>query len=223
MGLKGPAEFKGKLNGLYINVDSTAEFEAILVHLEKLLRKSGEFYKGSKIIGLTGRHFSYREKSTLEELIQNQFGMEVESLEDLVLETKPQPETPRAPEPVEEKTIEVISEVKQDSNTHFVFGTLRSGKSVHHSGHVVIVGDVNPGAEIVAEGNIIVMGRVLGFVHAGSAGDDSAVVVANLLKPTQIRIAKYISVPPSDDHSEHTINPEKASVSNGIIKIEKCH
>lgn len=223
MGLKGPAEFKGKLNGLYINVDPSADFEAILVHLEKLLRKSGDFYKGSKIIGLTGQHFSYREKSTLEELIQNQFGLEVESLENFSSEIKPTTEPVQPVEPIKEEIVKTIYETRSAPETQFVFGTLRSGKSVHHTGHVVVIGDVNPGAEIVAEGNIIVMGRVLGFVHAGSAGDESAVVVANLLKPTQIRIAKFISVPPSDDHSEHTINPEKASVSNGIIKIEKCH
>ncbi|OJV64985.1 MAG: hypothetical protein BGO41_12875 [Clostridiales bacterium 38-18] len=108
-------------------------------------------------------------------------------------------------------------------DTHFVFGTMRSGKSVHFPGHVIVIGDINPGAEVVAEGNIIVMGRVLGFIHAGSAGNDKAVVIANLLKPTQIRISKYISVPPSDDETIHTTIPEKATVSNGFIKIEKCH
>jgi septum site-determining protein MinC len=116
-----------------------------------------------------------------------------------------------------------VIEQSKLSDTKFVFGTLISGKSVHYPGNVILIGDINPGAEIIAEGNIVVMGRILGFVHAGSAGLESAVIVANLLKPTQIRIAKFISVPPSDDHSEHTLSPEIASVSKGIIKIEKCH
>ena len=54
-------------------------------------------------------------------------------------------------------------------------------------------------------------------------GNDKAIVIANLLKPTQIRISTFISVPPSDDETHHTNVPEKATVYEGVIKIEKCH
>ena len=54
---------------------------------------------------------------------------------------------------------------------------------------MVVLGDVNPGAEIVAEGNIIVWGRVRGLVHAGSKGNATAVICALDLSPTQLRIA----------------------------------
>ena len=108
-------------------------------------------------------------------------------------------------------------------DTKFVYGTLRSGRSVEFPGNVIVIGDVNPGAEIIAEGNVVVMGKLLGFVHAGSAGNDQAIIISNVLKPTQIRISKFISVPPNDDESSFNLIPEKAYVSEGLIKIEKCH
>jgi septum site-determining protein MinC len=76
--------------------------------------------------------------------------------------------------------------------------TLRSGHSIKYPGHVVVIGDVNPGAEIVAGGNIIVWGRLRGTVHAGALGDDSAVVCALELAPTQLRIAEQISLTPQE-------------------------
>jgi septum site-determining protein MinC len=224
MARKGPAEFKGKLNGLYLNVDSNESYDRIMTHLRKILEESGAFYKGSRIIGLIGQKFNYRQKAEIEDLLCNQYGIEVESLEEELLEVKKAVETEVLPiaEPIQVVS-EAITEQPRISDTKFVFGTLRSGKSVLYPGNVILIGDVNPGAEIIAEGNIVVVGRILGIVHAGSAGLESAVIVANSLKPIQIRIARYISVPPSDDHSEHTLSPEMASVSKGIIKIEKCH
>jgi septum site-determining protein MinC len=75
--------------------------------------------------------------------------------------------------------------------------TLRSGHSIRHPGHVIVVGDVNPGAEIIAGGNIIIWGRLRGLVHAGAAGNDQSVVCALDLSPTQLRIAGQITVSPS--------------------------
>ncbi|HAS74764.1 MAG TPA: septum site-determining protein MinC [Clostridiales bacterium UBA8960] len=224
MAQKGPVEFKGKFSGLYLNVDPNENFDIIVSYLTKFLEDKGSFYRGSRIIGLKGPALNYKQKAIIETIIYDQFGIEVESLEEPITRSEP---AKVEPPKVEEK--EVVAEnvsipsEKHVSDTHFVFGTMRSGKSVHFPGHVVVIGDVNPGAEIVAEGNIIVMGRVFGFIHAGSAGNDKSVVIASLLKPTQIRISKYISVPPSDDETIHTTTPEKATVNNGVIKIEKCH
>ena len=235
---KGPVEFKGKLNGLYLNCDPNESFDSIYNYLKIVLDERGSFYKGSRIIGIKGQTFNYKQKAQIETLIYDQYGIEVETLEELQL-TKRQPiieevivkEEVKAEVKTEVKEVvkvDVKAEIKNHSSlnvsdTHFVYGTMRSGKSVHFPGHVVVIGDVNPGAEIVAEGNIIVLGRMLGFVHAGSAGNDQAVIIASLLKPTQIRISTYISVPPSDDAPIHGNVPEKATVSHGEIRIEACH
>ena len=75
----------------------------------------------------------------------------------------------------------------------FLDRTLRSGTRIEFAGHVVVLGDINPGAEIVAEGNIIVWGRLRGMVHAGSKGNREAVICALDFSPMQLRIADEAS------------------------------
>ncbi len=75
--------------------------------------------------------------------------------------------------------------------------TLRSGNSVRYPGHVTILGDVNPGAEIVAGGSVIVWGHLRGTVHAGAEGDEQSVVCALDLSPMQLRIAGHAATSPA--------------------------
>jgi septum site-determining protein MinC len=96
--------------------------------------------------------------------------------------------------------------------------TLRSGRSVYHEGHVVVIGDVNPGAEIIAGGDVIVWGRLRGLVHAGALGDVQAVICALDLSPTQLRIASQIAVPP-DERGRKPV-PEQAFIRSGQIVAE---
>lgn len=93
--------------------------------------------------------------------------------------------------------------------------TLRSGSVVRHPGHVVVIGDVNPGAEIVAGGDVVVWGRLRGTVHAGADGDESAVICALDLAPTQLRIAGHIAIAPSEKRRHP--RPEVASIRDGRI------
>lgn len=110
----------------------------------------------------------------------------------------------------------IVSET--DKNGLLLRETLRSGRSVYHEGHVVIIGDVNPGAEIIASGNVIVWGRLRGLVHAGALGDETAVICALDLNPTQLRIADQIAVPP-DEHRGQPV-PEQALIKSGRIVAE---
>jgi septum site-determining protein MinC len=96
-------------------------------------------------------------------------------------------------------------------------GTLRGGQALHHDGNIVVVGDVNPGTELVATGDIVVFGRLLGVAHAGAQGDDSAKVFALQLQATQLRIATCIAV--DEDRSRDTSEPEVAFVRDGRIAI----
>ena len=95
--------------------------------------------------------------------------------------------------------------------------TLRSGHTFHHPGHVVVIGDVNPGAEVVAGGNVVVWGRVRGVVHAGATGNTNAVVCALDLAPTQLRIGTQISVSPERKGKPR---PEMAMLRDGQFVAE---
>lgn len=98
--------------------------------------------------------------------------------------------------------------------------TLRSGQRVKHQANVVIVGDVNPGAEVIAGGDIIVFGRLRGVVHAGAGGSKEAQVAALKLNPTQLRIASLIARSP-DDSDSSKLQAERAFIENDQIIVEK--
>jgi septum site-determining protein MinC len=96
--------------------------------------------------------------------------------------------------------------------------TLRSGNSLEHTGHITIIGDVNPGAEIVAGGSVVVWGRLRGMVHAGANGNNKAIVCALDLSPTQLRIADKIAILPKQAGDPH---PCIASMKDGQVMTEE--
>ena len=93
--------------------------------------------------------------------------------------------------------------------------TLRSGQRLRHPHSVVIIGDVNPGAEVIAGGDIVVWGRVRGVLHAGAFGDEHAIICALDLSPMQLRIAGHIALSPEERRGKPV--PEVASVRDGQI------
>lgn len=96
--------------------------------------------------------------------------------------------------------------------------TLRGGQVLHHTGNIVVVGDVNPGAELIATGDVLVFGRLAGIAHAGAQGDENARIYALDLTATQLRIATFIA---ADERARRRSAPvpEAALVRNGRIAI----
>ena len=99
----------------------------------------------------------------------------------------------------------------------FLHRTMRSGYKISYQGHVVILGDVNPGAEIIASGSVVVWGRLRGTAHAGAEGDRDAVVCALDLSPMQLRIASKIATTPQD---QEIPKPEMAKIVQDQIIAE---
>jgi len=100
-----------------------------------------------------------------------------------------------------------------------VAATVRSGHSVWNPGNIIVLGDVNPGAEIVAGGSVIVWGTLRGTVHAGTSGASGAVVCALCLEPTQLRIGDQIARAPDEPASGR--GPEMARVSGSAIVVDE--
>ena len=99
----------------------------------------------------------------------------------------------------------------------FLDRTLRSGTRIEFAGHVVVLGDVNPGAEIIAEGNIIIWGRLRGMVHAGSEGNQESVICALEFSPMQLRIADEVL---SVASLQVKAIPQSAHIKNGILLVK---
>ena len=99
----------------------------------------------------------------------------------------------RISKPRPEETRQFSVEDLGEETALFLNRTLRSGTRIEFAGHVVVFGDVNPGAEVVAEGCVIIWGRLRGMVHAGSKGNKKAIIGALDLSPTQLRIAEEVA------------------------------
>jgi septum site-determining protein MinC len=121
---------------------------------------------------------------------------------------------PREPAP----TPPALHLVAPSPSTYYQAGTLRGGQALHHTGNIVVVGDVNPGAELVATGDIVVFGRLGGIAHAGARGDEAARIYAIDLAATQLRIATFIAAD-SDAKRPRVPAPEAAVVQDGRIVI----
>ncbi|MBV8204506.1 MAG: septum site-determining protein MinC [Candidatus Eremiobacteraeota bacterium] len=100
----------------------------------------------------------------------------------------------------------------------FYKGTLRSGQSLSAFGNILVLGDVNAGAELIATKDIVVWGTLRGVAHAGAEGDDTAAVYALRLEPTQLRISRCIASAPSSARAAGV--PEVARVVEGKITIQ---
>jgi len=107
-------------------------------------------------------------------------------------------------------------------SVRFHKGTLRSGQSISAIGSIVVLGDVNAGAELVATGDIVVWGALRGVAHAGAQGGESAAVYALHLEPMQLRIARSIAIaPPHEKRAKHA-TAEVARIREGKISIERA-
>ena len=135
----------------------------------------------------------------------------------------PQPETVCADKdtiiPTNETRTDKEGRTFLESQTAYYHTNLRSGQSISYPGSVVVMGDVNPGSEVVAGGNVTILGSLKGMAHAGADGDDTCMVTALVLEPTQIRIGKTISyVKPKEKGKDKQV-PSCAYARDGVVYI----
>lgn len=215
-------KIKGLRDSLLVTLPS-GEWEHLRAHLLSQIEERKAFFQGARLaldIGTQILHVS--EMSALrDELSERGVSLWAVLSESLVTEKSAQllglatrlarsrPEPLRAP----------VETVEKDKAL-WVDKTLRSGVRVEYPGNVVVLGDVNPGAEIIAGGSVIVWGRLRGVVHAGAEGDQAATVCALDLSPQQLRIAGEIAVAP--EQRKNPV-PELARLKNGHLLAEPWH
>jgi septum site-determining protein MinC len=98
--------------------------------------------------------------------------------------------------------------------------TVRSGVEIRHPGTVILLGDVNPGGIVVAEGDILVWGRLRGIAHAGAGGNRECLIMALQMEPTQLRIADAVARAPEKLPSQ--FSPEVAHITPQGIRIARA-
>jgi septum site-determining protein MinC len=220
--------FKGTREGLSITLGE-GPWRDVLNELAAQLDRPGaqSFFQGARVLLETGpRAVDVLE---LEELIAllSQHGMTLTSViggrnaQDAFEQVRSA--IPPPPEAFSADDETAVSEAAIPSDTApamLIRRTVRSGQRYRYAGTIVIIGDVNPGAEVIAEGDVIVWGKLRGVVHAGAAGNDNAIVSALILAPTQLRISGYIARAPDDKRRQRNVSAEIARVRDGRIVVE---
>lgn len=216
---------KGVKDGLLITLSTTEEWQAITAELAAKIDAQVDFYSGANVtVDLATRPVPKYELSSLKALLERR-GLTLKTVlsdsdttNQSALSLDLRTETGNTvPGRKKEETIPMSSEETGTQGVMFR-RTLRSGRTIHSEGHVVVYGDVNPGAKIIAGGDIIIWGRLRGTVHAGANGDESAIICALDMSPNQLRIAGFIATSPPGKRRK--IFPEVALIRDNQIIVE---
>jgi septum site-determining protein MinC len=207
--------FKGTKEGLYIHIKEDMDFDKIKDNLDNKIKPSKRFFEGAKIVNFRGKKLTKEEFDKLKELVENDYGMFV--IGEYIQNQPMQSEKEEVKDNAAYEKLPYDNVIEGKSLT--VRATVRSGQLIEYNGNIVIIGDVNPGAQIKATGSIIIMGTMRGVAHAGSNGDYGAFVAAVNLLPAQIRIGDIITRSP-DGLGVRTGMPEMAVVKQGMIFVE---
>lgn len=189
-----------KKDEIVMKINEEAEQQEIMQCLEEKLPDLKKLYKDDKTsIYVMGKVLNSKEIDEIKEKIQKQIPVQInfESSKDLGLHG------------IKKRFSKEIA----SSETIFHKGSLRSGQKVEYEGSVVIIGDVNGGAEVIAGENIIVVGILRGLAHAGAKGNKQAIIAAQRIECPQIRISNIIK--------EITQNEEKGEIQNFAYVNEK--
>ncbi|MBO4293383.1 MAG: hypothetical protein J5881_03235 [Clostridia bacterium] len=179
-----------KRNELVIRIKDDAKYEDILESFKRKIPELKKLYQDDTTpIRITGKLLKNKEIDEIQDLIKEDIDVSVEF------------DTP--------KTLGLASIRKTfdqkiaTSETKFHRGSLRSGQRMETEGSLVIIGDVNSGAEVVASDNIVVLGSLRGLAHAGAKGNKSAVIAAGIFDAVQVRIANIVKEINRDEEPLH--------------------
>lgn len=202
---------RGTRDGVLI-VLGDGDWDAVLAELTRQLDRpnASAFFRGSQVSVETGSRFlQERERRELQSILlahNIQLGVTMPAV------------APRAP--AQPDRSEIYTRENGAYQVMMIRRILRSGQKIHYDGSVVVYGDVNAGAEIVAMGDVLIFGKLRGVVHAGAGGDDFATIGALTLAPPQLRISNFIAASSPEDKKQKLANPEIAVVRDGRIVIE---
>lgn len=179
-----------KTDEVLIKIEDNATQEKIIPELTKKLRELKKMYQEEKTpIRVTGKILTNKEIEEIKEIIKGQIDVEI-----------------KFDSPTTLGLHSITRSYKKDvgtSETTFHKGSLRSGQRIEVEGSLVVIGDVNSGAEVIAADNIIVVGTLRGLAHAGAKGNKDAIIAASALDAVQLRISNIVKEIDRDEEELH--------------------
>jgi septum site-determining protein MinC len=200
---KSHITIKGIKEGLVFLLDDQCDFITLLDELNAKLDKHVQQFTGPIVhifIKLGARQLEEEDKERIRLILRRQGNLIIQSIESDAPEVDPI--------------------LKMVPSLHTMSGIIRSGQTIEFEGHLLLLGDVNPGGTVRCTGDVYVLGALRGTVHAGVEGNQDAIIAASLMKPTQLRIADVISRPPDEWISVEPLM-EYAFLREGTMAIDK--
>ena len=203
--MRNPVGISMKKNEIIIRISDKATHDETIECLNKKISALKKLYKTEKTpIFVTGKVLKNKEIEEIKKIITKEINVEVNFDSPKVLGLY-------GIKQVFEKEID-------NSETKFYKGNMRSGQKIEFEGSLVIIGDVNGGAEVIAGENIVILGNLRGLAHAGAKGNKKAIIATNRIECPQIRIANVVK----EIEKEELVQDYKyAFVENNKIIMEK--
>lgn len=205
---------KSNAYGLILILDPDLPFEELLSDVGQKFRDAAKFFKNAKMaLTFRGRVLTREQERRLIYAITENSSLNILCLVD---------EQPEAEEYYKEAIVRSAREDEQ-SDGQFYRGTLRSGQVLETEKSVVILGDVNPGAQVISRGNIVVLGCCMGNIYAGASGNRDCFAAGLIMKPNQVRIADKTArsaITKKIDTGEYAIDPKIIMIREGHLKLE---
>lgn len=200
--------------GLILNLDAELPFEDLCTAVAEKFHSSAGFFKNAKLaLTFRGRVLTHEQESRLIEAIVQNSKIEIICVVD---EDKKTEEYYR-------KAVTHSLEKQEEAQGQFYRGTLRSGQVLETETSVVIIGDVNPGAQVISKGNIVILGCCMGNIYAGAAGDRSCFAAALTMRPMQVRIADKMArsaIVKKEDNGEYPMEPKIVYIKDEHLQIK---
>lgn len=200
---------KGGKSGIIVVLDKEMEFDALLANVKDKFESSAKFFSNANMaISFEGRRLNDIEEKRILDVIA-----EVSDL-NIVCLLKENNEFDRVCEDAVKRALESVELPEKQLPCQFYKGTLRSGQEFISDSSVIVLGDINPGAKVVAKGNVVVLGSLKGNIFAGVDGNENAFVVALDMNPMQIKIGDVIA-----RSADTSIKIGKAAKNKNVVKV----
>lgn len=181
-----------KKDSIVIKIDEDAEQDEIMQELNQKLIELKKLYKEDDTpITVTGKVLKNKEIDQIQEEINKNINVKVFFDSPRILGLHGIKKT--------------FNKDIATSETKFHKGALRSGQRIEFEGSLVILGDVNDGAEVIASENIVVLGALRGLAHAGAKGNNDAMIAASSIESQQIRISNVVKEIERDEINKEEI------------------
>lgn len=215
--MEQPVIIKSNSHGIRLIMDPDISFEQLKYEILRKFSDSGKFFRNARVaISFEGRTLTEDEEKQILDTISECTSIEVVCILD----------HDAGFEAVCEQQIHLADELRLGRTGEFYRGILRSGQCVECESSLIVLGDVNPGAKIIARGNIVVLGSLRGNAYAGAAGDESCFIAALDMDPVQLRIGSVYGRSPDRGafyalkNRRKTLEPQVATVYEDQIMIE---